>query len=184
MLNEAINMARRKQIGEMLIDAGLITLHDLQHALGYQTYYSERLGQTLVRFGYITDRQLLRFLGKQYNTPAVDLYEQSIDENAVRLIDKGIAEEFKVFPIGFNKTNGTEKLVLAMDDPLNQGTINHISRLTNFPIYPVFAREEHLKWIINYYYNQKDIRIDIKDNDDETIMDLGQPISEKNLSSR
>jgi len=196
----------RKLLGQMLVEEGLLSPTQLLAALDQQMYYRERLGETLVRLGYITERQLLEFLGKQNRTPVIDLYNCVIDENAVSLVPKQVAERYKVLPIGFKKIDGVQRLVLAMADPKDQEAIDYVSHLTTFLVYPVFVREEHLRWIISYYYDGKlgtrggldlDVEewgpvrhrgvperrapepievIDEDDDDDDEVIDLGPPI--------
>jgi len=139
-------------LGELLVREGAITKEQLEEALNQQLHYRERLGQTLVRLGHITEDELLEFLGRQHQVPAVDLYRQAIDEGAVRLLDKKTAQSLLVFPVGFKRESEGVKLVLAMADPLDKEAMERVSLHTGCPIVPVFAREEHVRWIINYYY--------------------------------
>lgn len=134
---------------------------DLDYALDQATQYREKLGETLLRLGSITEDQLLECLGKQHGTPCVDLYKQVIDENVVGLIKKEVAQNYKLIPIGFKKGQDADKLVLAMANPLDHQAASYVSHLTGYRIYPVFVREEHLKWIINYYYKDARMRVTV-----------------------
>ncbi|GAB4310701.1 MAG: hypothetical protein Kow0059_00270 [Candidatus Sumerlaeia bacterium] len=69
------------QLGEALIKEGLLTEHQLQHALQIQqdSVERKRLGQILVEFGYITKRQL-RDISRKYS------FRQQIGE---LLVDSG-----------------------------------------------------------------------------------------------
>lgn len=55
-----MNTPKTRQIGKILLDLGLITAKQLEHALRSQQYikHSSELGQILVTLGYITDNQL------------------------------------------------------------------------------------------------------------------------------
>ncbi len=190
-------MRKKRHLGEILIEEGLISYIDLNYALDQATQYREKLGEALIRLGYITEQQLLECLGKQHGVPSVDLYKQVVDENAVGLITKDIAEGYKVMPIGFKKLQGEDKVVLAMADPMDMRAQSLVAHLTGYPVYPVFVREEHLKWIINYYYKDSDLRVTVElpsedrrgraeefevslgPEDAEEIIDLDTPISEE-----
>lgn len=177
----------RKPLGMMFVEAGLISSEQLKHALNQHAYYGEKIGQTLLRLGYITEQDLLRFLGKQHGTPALDLYRQVIDEGAVNLVPKEVAERRKVIPIGFKTVAGRKRLVLGMANPSDRGAIEHIERVTGFPVFPVFVREEHLRWIINHYYKTKGLRLTVELPDgeghsldeEEEVIDLGPPLPKK-----
>jgi type IV pilus assembly protein PilB len=43
----------RRRIGEIMVDEGFITPEQLEHALKEQKKGTERLGETVVRLGYI-----------------------------------------------------------------------------------------------------------------------------------
>lgn len=57
ILAEVTNYAT-KRLGDMLPEAGLITEEQLGEALKYQAQEKERLGTTLVKHNYITEKQL------------------------------------------------------------------------------------------------------------------------------
>ncbi len=112
----------------------------------------EKLGQTLVKLGYIAEDTLIKFLGKQHGTPGINLYKQMIDERAVDMIPMSVAERYKVIPVGFNLDGGNKKLIVAMANPSNLEAIDTIAFITGCSIEPIFAREEHLEFIIPRYY--------------------------------
>ncbi|MEM4658847.1 MAG: hypothetical protein QXX77_10555 [Candidatus Methanosuratincola sp.] len=173
----------RKPLGRMFVEAGLISSEQLKHALNQHAYYGEKIGQTLLRLGYITEQDLLRFLGRQHGTPALDLYRQVIDERAVDLVPKEIAERYRLIPIGYKTIAGEKRLVLGMANPNDRGAIEHVGRITGCSVFPVFVREEHLKWIINHYYKAKGLRLTVEleggeshSLDEEEVIDLGRPL--------
>src|ERR1700752_4688609 len=50
-----------KRLGELLIEAGFINKEQLNHALNEQKISKEKLGQTLMRLGYITEDIFFEF---------------------------------------------------------------------------------------------------------------------------
>ena len=57
----------------MLLEAGLITEEQLGEALKYQAQEKERLGTTLVKHNYITEKQLIDTLRIQLGIEYIDL---------------------------------------------------------------------------------------------------------------
>jgi hypothetical protein len=57
------------QLGELLVAKKLITPEQLQKALVRQRETSEPLGSTLVKLGYISEKQLLAALSEQADRP-------------------------------------------------------------------------------------------------------------------
>ncbi|HSE83801.1 MAG TPA: hypothetical protein VLB01_04585 [Thermodesulfobacteriota bacterium] len=147
----------RKRLGESLVEAGLITKKQLEYALDQQwrNCNLEKLGQILLSLKCIDEDTLIEFLSKQYGTPGINLLKQGIDEQALFIFPREIAEKYNAIPVGF-KLKGTKKrLVVAMADPLDLKLIDNISFITGYTIEPIFAREEDLKWIIVYYYGRR-----------------------------
>lgn len=62
-----------KRLGDMLLEAGLITEEQLGEALKYQAQEKERLGTTLVKHNYITEKQLTDTLRIQLGIEYIDL---------------------------------------------------------------------------------------------------------------
>ena len=65
-------MSEKKRLGELLIDAGLITAEDLNRALKMQVGGNRRLGRILVKMGAISSDQLLETLSSQFQLPIID----------------------------------------------------------------------------------------------------------------
>ena len=145
----------RKRLGDLLIEAGFISTEQLNFALKEQKFSREKLGQTLVRLRYITEDILIGFLGKQHGTSGIDLFKEVIDERAVDMIPRRVAEKYKVIPVGFKLEGRTKKLIVAMANPSNLEAIDTVAFITGYSIDPIFAREEHLEWIIRHYYNKR-----------------------------
>jgi hypothetical protein len=75
LLDEAKNVVKTAagvhlMLGEMLVGAGHITEKQLQQALAEQKQTGEKLGETLIRLGLLTSRQLECLLDFQFNQSA------------------------------------------------------------------------------------------------------------------
>ena len=68
-------MPIRKPIGQMLLAKGLVDKEQIERALDYQQKSGEdlRIGEILVKFGYVTEGNVLDCLGAQFDVPVVDL---------------------------------------------------------------------------------------------------------------
>src|SRR5205823_10401672 len=104
----------RKKIGECLIQAGLITEHDLQNALAEHKRTGERVGAVLVRMKLATEKQIAKALAFQLGFPYVNLAENPPDPAAVALIPKEVALKRVCVAVAIEKN----LLTVAMSDPL------------------------------------------------------------------
>ena len=143
---------REKRLGELLIEAGLITEKELEKALDDQRFSNRKLGEVLVRLKYISEENLIRFLAKQHGAVGIDVFRQTVDEKALKLIPKRSAQKHRILPIGFIKDGGVIKLAVATSNPNDIATLDEVAFVSGYPVFPVFAKEEDLVVAIKYYY--------------------------------
>jgi type IV pilus assembly protein PilB len=145
----------KKRLGELLVEAGLISREKLNYALIVHKNSSEKLGQTVMRLGYITEDILLEFLGKQHGTSSINLYKEVFDERVVNVIPRSVAEKYKALAVGFKLDGRIEKLIVAMANPSDLEVVDILAFTTGYIIKPIFAREEDLEKVIYYHYQKK-----------------------------
>ena len=147
----------RRLLGELLIEAGCINMNQLSYALETQQITKQKLGQILMKQGYITEDTRTNFLGQQQGIPCINLdgLRNAVNENTCYMIPKHIAEECKAIPISFKPEGKVKKLVVAMAEPSNLKVINTLTYITGCSIEPVFALEENLEQMIHQFHAWK-----------------------------
>ena len=150
-----------KRIGELLVESGHLSNEQLNHALNLRDtkYLTQRIGYVLTSLKLIEDDTLLEFLGKQRGTDAVNIQKIDISDDIIHLLPRKIAEIYLVLPIKFISDGSNKKLMLATTDPTNNEIMDRVSFITGYCIHSVYAREEDLKWAIQfyYYYHKRDV---------------------------
>lgn len=136
------------RIGDILLNAGLITPDELGKAQEIQFQNGGLIGSALVGTGAITEDDLIAILGKQYNLEMVNLDECEFDPDAVNLVPHTLAVKHLLLPI---KLQGNA-LTVAMVDPSNILALNDIKFVTGHNIQVVIARESELKAQIDRLY--------------------------------
>lgn len=83
----------RLKLGEILLQAGVITEDQLKQALELQKQAGpgQRLGDILVKNGFVTEAELARALEEQLGIRSVDLKIAPIDVEAARRIPENLA---------------------------------------------------------------------------------------------
>ncbi len=100
----------KKKVGEVLLEAGLITPEQLENALNLQKGKNKRIGRILVELGYINEMQVAEALSRQTSTPLVDWENVAVTKDLLSLVPKEIAEKKTVLPIELRD----KTLILAM----------------------------------------------------------------------
>jgi len=137
-----------KPLGQMLIEAGLITEEQLEIALREQKRTGEKLGEVLLRMGFVTREDILKVLSRQWGISYIDLKKAFVDPNVIKLVPEETAREHKLIPI--EAREGT--LVVAMANPNDIYAIDLIESITGYKVEPrLFDEESSFKAIEVYY---------------------------------
>jgi type IV pilus assembly protein PilB len=124
-----------KQLGQILLEQGLISEEHLQRALDEHRNTPKSLGRVLIDLGYIRERDLVRALAEQVGLEFVDLTEYRIDPAATALLPEALCRRYRALPIG--EEDG--KLLVAMSDPANVYALDDIRTITGRDVRPVVA---------------------------------------------
>jgi type IV pilus assembly protein PilB len=136
-----------KPLGQILIDEGLITTHDLDVADRTRARTNQMLGKTLVELGMVREADLVAALAKQVGLAFVDLNDSSIDPNAVLMVPEQVVRRYRALPIAIEDST----LVVAMADPANLFALDDIRTITGMEIKPVVATAGDIEAAIRKY---------------------------------
>ncbi|MDR7001475.1 GspE/PulE family protein [Neobacillus niacini] len=168
----------RKRLGDLLIEAGLLSDEQLQSALKDKNP-NQKLGDALLQRGFITEQQLIEVLEFQLGIPHVSLYRYPFDPNLFSLIPKEVAKRNLIIPL---KKDG-EKLLVAMADPMDFYTVDDLRLSTGFHIETAIATKDDILRAINKYYDMdegfKELLHDrgsSNEDEEEKIIDQDSPI--------
>jgi type IV pilus assembly protein PilB len=144
-------MRERKRLGDILIEAGKISLAQLNRALETQRKTKRRLGEVLIDEGLFTEVEIADTIAQQLSLERVDLDKIFIDQSIARSITKEVAQKHNVIPILIKDG----KLIVAMSDPLNMFAIDDLSFITQKRVQPVIATKEQIERAIELYYSRE-----------------------------
>jgi type IV pilus assembly protein PilB len=136
------------KIGEILIKENLITPDQLKQALDDQKANGGRLGNSLVKLGFMSDDEVTAVLSRQYGVPSINLDHFEIDPGVTKLVPVETALKFQVLPL----SRVGSSLTLAMVDPTNVFAMDDIKFMTGFNIEPVVASETSIAEAIRKHY--------------------------------
>jgi type IV pilus assembly protein PilB len=148
---------RKKKLGEILVDEGLISDEQLDNALVAQKGKNKKLGKVLIELGYITDIQVAESLTKQLSLQMVDCNDYTPTEETLALIPKETAERKLVFPLELKGKN----LMIAMANPLDWETIEDLSFITGLKLSVAISSENNILGAIEEYYGAVDDTWDV-----------------------
>ena len=141
-------MAVRRWLGDTLMSAGLVTRQQLDEALAVQNATGQKLGQTLVSLGYITDAALLQTLCTDAGIPFLAEHELKPQNEAIALIPAELARSHAAIPLKLESRH----LVIAMSDPFDLLTIRALTRAAGRSVRVVGAEREAVTRAIDVFY--------------------------------
>ena len=132
---QRVPMATRPlRLGQSLVEAGRLKERHLRSALDEQQASGRRLGDILVRRGYLDDTAVARALAAQLSLPFAE--GPLIPEpTALRLVDAALARTRAVLPLSATKRT----LLLAVSDPLDQETLGELCFSSGRRVEPIVA---------------------------------------------
>ncbi len=160
-----------KQLGDILLEGGLVTPVQMDAAYEEQERVGRALGRVLIDQGVLSESQLVSALATQIGLRFVDLGDIAVDGSAVGRVPGAVCRRHSAIPIGFEDG----RLLVAMADPANVFAIDDIRSLTGMDVKPVVATRSDVAAAIDRYY-----RAD-SDLDDLTSA-LGMDEEEEDLS--
>src|SRR3954451_11752870 len=136
------------RLGELLTKASLITQDQLKDALKVQKDTGGKLGETLIKLGFVSEEDITECLSQQFGVPSINLAHFEIDGGVIKLIPADVARKYNILPV--NKTGAT--ITIAMADPTNVFAMDDIKFMTGYNVEPVVASELGIKAAIDNYY--------------------------------
>jgi len=136
------------RLGELLTKASLITQDQLKDALKVQKDTGSKLGETLIKLGFVSEEDITECLSQQFGVPSINLDHFEIDASVIKLINAEVARKYNILPV--NKTGAT--ITIAMADPTNVFAMDDIKFMTGYNVEPVVASELGIKAAIDNYY--------------------------------
>ncbi|MDR7584361.1 MAG: hypothetical protein QN158_02075 [Armatimonadota bacterium] len=140
------------RLGEILVSAGLVTPEQITAALAIQRETGERIGEVLLRQGWISEDDLAWALSNHLGFPYVFLTPEIIDPDAVRLLPEEVLRTHRVVPI----LRFERELTLGMVDPTDEEAVETVRRLTGLEVKRALVRPANLSAVLGRLFHRRD----------------------------
>jgi len=138
----------RQQLGEVLLDGGLITPEQLDEAYVDHQRLGHSLGRVLVDRGMLTEPQLVSAVASSIGLRFVELTDYLVDGSAVARVSASVCRRHTALPVGYEDG----RLVVAMADPADVVAIDDIRSLTGLDVRPIMATRSDVCAAITRYH--------------------------------
>jgi type IV pilus assembly protein PilB len=145
----ALRRVISKQLGQLLMERGVINQEQLDHALAIQKSQGGLIGAVLVHLGFATEEHIAQSITAQYGFPYLPLDTLDIEPGIVDLIPEQVARQYCVIPID----RIGKSLTIAMANPLNIQAVEDIEMITKCSIQTFVSTETDISAAIERYYD-------------------------------
>lgn len=143
----------RLRLGELLVDARIITPEQLAEVLEIQKEDGRRLGILLVERGLVNETQLTQILSQQLSVPWVSLYHVDFSKRLLSMVPRDVAVKYCLVPIYVRHVRGQgDTLYVAMFDPTNVEALRICAAWSGLPTRAMIASPSDIRNAIDVYY--------------------------------
>lgn len=141
----------RKQMGEILVEAGVLTEEQLREVIAFQaTDPKRKLGSVVVERGYATEEVIAAALAAQMHVRFIENIEQELQPGVIKLVPNHLINNHRCVPLSLN----AGQLLLAMANPLDLIGIENIELATNLRVEVAAATPSEIDQVIEKYFNR------------------------------
>ena len=147
-----LKRATNKQLGELLIERGVINHEQLNISIEHQKKNpGHLLGEILVELKFATEKDIAQTLTCQYGFPYLPLSSYEIDDEVVRSVPENVCRQFCLMPI--DKIG--KSLTVAMSNPLNVQALEDVELITGCSVQVFVSTASDVKQAIDKYYSNQ-----------------------------
>ncbi|MFH0738921.1 MAG: hypothetical protein V2A59_03570 [Candidatus Omnitrophota bacterium] len=140
-----------KQLGELLIERGIIDKLQLEEALNRQQEKGGLIGEIMVELGFVKEEDIAQTLTAQYGFPYLPLGNYEVNQEIAHIIPSRVARQYLIIPIDKIGNN----LTLAMSNPLNVQAIEDVELISGCNVQAFVSTSSDIKLAIDKYYKDK-----------------------------
>lgn len=160
----------KMKLGEILLNANLITDAQLKTAVDIQKQSKESLGLILIKQGYITEASIKDALELQYGLRYINLRKTKIPTEVLKLIPENLQRQHQIIPVSL----ANNRLTLAMVDPTNLIAIDDVRfTVKGVSVQPVVITEDEFFWFLD-----QQIAANVPEVDAGPVMDISSVLGE------
>lgn len=160
----------KMKLGEILLNANLITEAQLKTAVDIQKQSKESLGLILIKQGFITEASIKDALELQYGLRYINLRKTKIPTEVLKLIPENLQRQHQIIPVSL----ANNRLTLAMVDPTNLIAIDDVRfTVKGVSVQPVVITEDEFFWFLDQQSASS-----VPDVDSGPVMDISSVLGE------
>ncbi|MFC1500506.1 GspE/PulE family protein, partial [Candidatus Zixiibacteriota bacterium] len=149
-LREQPMQERRKKLGDILLERGLINAKQIEQVIEQQRKEYKRFGEIVRDMRFVPETDLIRALAEQLDVDVFDLIDYEPDESVAKKLPEDVARRVRAVPIQI--IDDGEVLQVAVLDPLDIAKLDDLKRLAGMEIEPLIGTRNDIDRAIERLY--------------------------------
>ncbi len=146
----------RPKLGTILMQTAFVTRDQLEKAVKLQNQTRQgRIGEWLLRLGYVEEHQITAALARQFGLPLINLKNANANADAVRMIPGRIAKCSGLLPVGFDDSQTA--LRIAVTGPVNFNSQEAIRRMVHKGVVTYIGDQSTIQQLLEQWYKPEDL---------------------------
>jgi type IV pilus assembly protein PilB len=152
-------MPKYRRLGDILVSEGVITKEQLDEVVALQRKEGGKIGEVLLKLGYVSEEQIVIALSKQLSIPYISLTSGKLKPAADQNLEELLPYDFAIRNLVLPLSRSLNSLTAVMFDPLDLILIDNLKKITACEINIVIStRSDILKAIEMFYGKDKVFR--------------------------
>jgi hypothetical protein len=176
---------RRPRLGTILLQTSFVTPDQLDTAIELQrTNHEGRLGEWLLRLGFVEERQITMALSKQYGLPVIHLDKSDAKTDAVKMVPGKVAKCSSLVPLGFDEEK--KALCIAVCAPVDFNSQEAIRRMLGHSLVTYIGDQSAILSLLERWYEPEDLDLSSVPtfNSQSELIEIGRTIVTTALNHR
>ncbi|MCO5171413.1 MAG: Flp pilus assembly complex ATPase component TadA [Planctomycetes bacterium] len=134
------------------MEMGFVDEAQVEEALKVQEDEGGKLGDILVKLGYVAEPDILFAVAEQTGMEVADLDDTDVDPGVIDMVPRNIVETYRVCPVGYE----AGVLVVALADPMNPTVLDDLRFMTNCEVRGAVSTPDAVDRAVTKYYGGKE----------------------------
>jgi hypothetical protein len=150
----------RPKLGTILLERSFVTADQLEEAVRVQRQAREgRIGEWLLRLGFVEEHQITLALSKQCGIPMIHLSNVSAHAEAARMVPGPVARCSNLVPVGYG--NDQSSLRIAVSGPVDFNSQEAIRRMVRRGVMPYIGDHSAILSLMERSYPPHDLDLSV-----------------------
>lgn len=144
-------LKQSKTLVDVLVEMGKLDVNQANAIKAQQLQSGQALDELVLATGQVDSATILSALSSLSGIPVINLRNVGVSPTSLALVDQELARRYKMFPFALDMVSN--RLMVAMENPLDLNAIQFVSQKTGKQVVPHYADKDEISRLIETSYS-------------------------------